>query len=1066
MPKVPTYTLAWSGTTQAYTLSESRDSGPLNIVPDSPDWFVWLDHVCSFAFWGRAGHYIARKEAKQRGDRYWYACLAVGDKRSKTYLGKTAALSLARLEQVAQLLQARSAEHQAQMHSSQQGPEELTVAQLSRPPILASTLAHLQVDTVVPTNPQQQGELLLSTKLYVPRPRQQLVSRPHLTERLSQAMEHALILISAPAGFGKTTLLTQWFAQGGPPVAWLSVDEQDNDPSRFLRYVIAALQRLDPHIGTTALALLHVSHPVPAESVLTKLINDVASRKLDDFALVLDDYHLIEAEFIHHALTFLLEHLPPQMHVILSTRTDPPLPLARLRARGQLSELRAAQLRFDTWEVSAFLCTVPGLELAEEDTMALQSQTEGWVAGLQFAALSLQQRPDVAGFVAGFSGSHRFVLDYLCQEVLAQQSEAVQSFLLHTCILERLCGPLCEAVTGDQQGEGGYGQAVLEALDRANLFVVSLDDERGWYRYHHLFAQVLRNRLQQTEPELLPALHCRASIWYQRQGLLVEAVQHALAAPDLERATNLIEQHGLVVSGWGQAHTVLGWLKSLPEILVRTRPRLCTIYACMLVVTHQLEGAQARLQDAERSLESNTPVEQVRTIQGQMALVRGNIIRHTGDPARHVAFAYQALDLLPETERLWRSIALASAAQAYLVSGDVTPRSEGLLVATVAPAHSSGHLCMQLRSLTLLARLHMLQGRLREAASTYRQTVQVIGGQEVLAILPGSPAYCFGLGDLLREWNRLEEAERLLSRGMGLHSGPLMAFADDVLLGCTALARLQQARGDNSGALSTLDAFIQVAHQRHFVPWLVACVLAVRAQVELARGNLSAASQWAEQCGLSLEDEDLAYLHEREYLTLVRVYIARGRELQTRQGARQTQPLLTQVRDLIKRLREQAESSARMSSVIELLILQALTLELQREHTSALRALERALVLAEPQGYMRLFLDEGAPLVALLRRASAQGIAPNYLPKLLAAYSEQAGDYQQTIRPEPLLKPLTRREREVLRLLTQGESNHQMAQRLVLSVGTIKKYVYGICGKLGVQSRTQAVIKARTLNLL
>ena len=1066
MPRVPVYTLAWSSTTQAYTLSGSRDSRPLNIVPESPDWFVWLDHVSSFTFSGPAGHYTARKETKQRGDQYWYAYLTAGDKRSKTYLGKTSTLTLARLEQASQLLQARSAQHHVDTASRQQRPSpgELTVATpLSTRPAVISTLVQ---ETARPT--EQQRDLLLNTKLYVPRPRQQLVSRSHLTERLSQAMEHALILISAPAGFGKTTLLAQWLAQDGPPVAWLSLDAQDNDPSRFLSYVIAALQRLDPRIGTSTVALLHTPQPIPAETVLAMLINDIASRELGNFALVLDDYHLIEAESIHQAVTFLLEHLPLQMHLVLSTRADPPLPLARLRARGQLSELRTTQLRFDASEVSAFLRTAIGLELAAQDIATLQSRTEGWVAGLHFAALSLRQRSDVAGFVAGFSGSHRFVLDYLCQEVLSRQSTEVQSFLLHTCILERLCGALCDAVTRGQQSEGEYGQAMLEALERANVFVVSLDDERGWYRYHHLFAEALRNRLHQTEPGLLPELHSRARVWYEQQGLLVEAVQHALAAPDLERAANLIEQHGLVVSDWGQVYTVLGWLKSLPEVLMHTRPRLCTIYACMLVVTHQLEEAQARLQDAERSLESNTPVEQARTIQGQIALVRGNIIRHTGDSARHVAFAYQALDLLPETERLWHLIALASAAQAYLVSGDVTPRSEGLLAATVAPARSSGHLYIQLRSLTLLARLHMLQGRLREAASTYRQTVQVIGGQDVLVVLPGSPAYCFGLGDLLREWNRLEEAERLLSQGMGLHSSPLMAFADDVLLGCTALARLQQARGDYSRALTTVDTFMQTAHQRHFVPWLVASGLAMRAQVELARGNLAAASRWAEQCDLSLQDDEPSYLREQEYLTLVRVYIAQEREAPTRQVSSRTQSLLAQVLEFLDRLREQAESKARISSVIELLILQTLALQVQGEHTKALVALERALLLAEPEGYMRIFLDEGAPLVALLRRASAQSIAASYVQRLLAACSEQAevGEHQQSTRSNQLIEPLTRREREVLQLLMQGASNRQMAQRLVLSVGTIKKYVSTICGKLGVQSRTQAVIKARTLKLL
>jgi LuxR family maltose regulon positive regulatory protein len=922
-----------------------------------------------------------------------------------------------------------------------------------------NTSANVQVEVVRPAELQQQSELLLSTKLYVPRLRQQFVARSHLIERLSQAMKHALILISAPPGFGKTTLLAQWLAQSSLPVAWLSLDAQDNDPNSFLRYVIAALQRLDAHIGATALALLGVPQPVPAETVLARIINDVASRELEDFALVLDDYHLIEAEPIHRSIIFLLRHLPPQMHLVLSTRTDPPLPLARLRARGQLSELRAAQLRFDAAEVKAFVSGMIGLDLADEDIVTLQSRTEGWVAGLQFAALSLRQHGNVAGFVASFTGSNHLVLDYLCEEVLSQQSAEVQSFLLHTCILERLSGPLCDAIRGSPGS-----QAMLEALERANVFMVSLDGERSWYRYHHLFAQVLRNCLQQTEPELLPELHRRASAWYQQQGLIVEAIQHLLEVPDLEGVADLVEQHAVSVSGWGQAHMVLGWLRNLPEALVRTRPFLCIIHALILAATKQLQVAEARLRDAERAIHSDTPAQQVRAIQGQMAIIRANMVRFAGDVAGYVALAQQALALLPETEVLWRAAGIVYAADAYLVSGDVTSANEGLLATTIASMLGSVHPFILLRSLTLLARLQGLQGKLRWATSAYEQTVQQIGGQEVLKVLPGSSAYCFGLGNLLREENRLEEAERLLLQGMELLSGPLMAFADDVLLGYTALARLYQARGDYSKALATLDTFIQIAGERHFIPWLLASAVAVRVQVELVRGDLAAASDWAEQCGLSLEDEELSYLREREYLTLVRVCIAQTRAGHTQAGSR-AHTVLPQVLLLLERLREQAESNARMNSVIEVLILQALALQAQGEDTGALAALERVLVLAEPEGYMRVFLDEGAPLVALLRQASARGIATNYVLSLVAASGEQVDTHQRATSAEPLLEPLTQREREVLGLLMQGASNRQMARDLVLSVGTIKKYVYIICGKLGVQSRTQAVIKARMLNL-
>ncbi|MBV9707924.1 MAG: hypothetical protein JO125_11020 [Chloroflexi bacterium] len=1061
MPKVPSYTLVWSGKAQQYTLYEGCDHNPLDIDPDSPAWFVWLDQVSSFAFWGQGGHYSAHKEARQHGDCYWYACLSLDDNRSKTYLGKTSGLSLARLEQVAQLLQVRVAGRYMDIISREpkSSPEGATEPQLSRSSAVMSTVTNPQANSVQLTETHQQGDPLLSTKLYVPRLREHLVARSHLIERLSQAMECALILISAPAGFGKTTLLAQWLAQSSLPVAWLSLDAQDNDPTRFLCYVIAALQRLDFHIGTTALALPHFPQPVLAETVLARLINDLASRELGNFALVLDDYHLIEAEPIHRGIMFLLEHLPPQMHLVLSTRADPPLPLARLRARGQLSELRAAQLRFDASEVEAFV-SVSGLDLAPQDIVALQSRTEGWVAGLQFAALSLRQSGDLAGFVTRFTGNNHLVLDYLCEEVLSRQSAEIQSFLLYTCILERLNGPLCDAT----RGRGG-SQAMLESLERTNVFLVSLDDERGWYRYHHLFAEVLRNFLQRTESELLPELHRRASVWYQQQGLVVEAVQHALAAPDLERAADLIEQDGLTVSGWGKVHTVLGWLALLPDALMHARPRLCTTHAFMLAITYQLQAAKARLQDAELGLEFDAPAQQVRTIQGQVATLRAFIAHYDGNLVGSVALSYQALALLPEMEVLWRAAAMVYAAHTYLVSGDVTAQREGLLVANIAPVRALGSLALLLRSLTLLARLQGLQGRLHRAISTYEQGVQEIGGQEVLKVLPSGPAYCFGLGNLLREGNRLEQAERLLLQGIELLSGPLMLFGDDVLLGYTALARLHQARSDYSKALATLDTFMQIAGQCHFVPWLLTSALAMRAQIELACGNLPAASQWAEQCGPSLEDKELSYLREREYLTLVRVYIAQARALHTQDSSR-VQSVLAQVLLLLERLREQAESNARMNSLIEMLILQALTLQAQGKHANALKALERALLLAEPEGYMRLFLDEGTPLVALLRRAFAKGITVSYVSSLLTASGEQVSNHQQVTRSEPLLESLTQREREVLGLLMQGTSNRQMAQDLVLSVGTIKKYVYTICGKLRVQSRTQAVIKARTLNLL
>ncbi len=1055
MPKVPMYTLAWSSATQAYELSQTRDWGTLRIVPDSPEWFTWLDQVSSFAFSGKRGHYTARKEAKQRGDRYWSAYLAAGEQLIKKYLGKTADLTLARLEHMAGLLSAAQA---ARVQPRQETPFLSAESEVQTPlPVSLAAGTDSEVETAPPPLLAQQPTPLhpfLLTKLHVPRPRTHLVPRPHLTERLQRGAERALTLVSAPAGFGKTTLLAQWFAQSGMPVAWLSLEAEDNDPTRFLSYLIAALQTLDAQIGTTALALLRTPQPPSPETVLAMLTNDLVERGGEDFALVLDDYHIITANPIQRGMTFLLEHLPPQLHLILATRADPPLPLARLRAQGQLCEVRTADLRFGAAEASAFLQEVMGLDLPAEAIATLEQRTEGWIAGLQLAALSLQGRTDISAFLTNFSGSHRYVIDYLSDEVLARQPTPVQQFLLHTCILERLSGPLCDAMTG-QEGS----QAMLEALERANLFVVALDDERGWYRYHHLFSEMLRRHLQQREPALVPQLHRRASTWYEQHDLPIEAVRHALAIPDVELASRLIEPIALPIFQ-GQLYTVLGWLNALPEALICARPFLCLYHAYALTVTNQLEAAEARLQEAERSAQQ-MPAEQGQTISGWVYYIRALIALLSGDIPQAVSLARQALELLPEVEVIPRAGPLATTTRAYLVSGDVTPDSEREVAAAVELIRISDNRFALVSSICLLARLHILQGRLRQAAATYARVVQVVPQPEVLQTMFSSLFYYFGLGDLLREWNDLEAAERHLLQGMAQVNETLTVEPAAAMLGYTVLARLQQARGNSLEAFATLDALAHLAEQRHFLPHLLTQVAAVRAELELAQGNLAAAILWADSSGLSAKDDDLSYPYEEAYLTLTRVRIAQARN-------DQASPFLQEVLHLLDRLLWDAEPKARMGSVLEILVLRALALEAQWNRTSALFTLERALELAAPEGYIRLFVDEGAPMRALLRHVLRGSAVPGYITTLLSAFGEQhtSDDPLASARPSPLVGPLTEREREVLQLLLEGASNREIARRLVLSVNTVKRHVYNLCGKLGVQSRTQAIARARNLNLL
>ncbi|HKF38554.1 MAG TPA: LuxR C-terminal-related transcriptional regulator [Ktedonobacteraceae bacterium] len=1013
-----------------------RTGGSLpTIQVGSADWYAWLNEAAtrSFAYHSAQGFLTVRRE-RRGGTWYWYAYRTRNGQLRKAYLGKAEELTALRLNQVATALSVE------------------TAAGIQEP--VTSKAASLSVPTSSSSTPRFQTTNLLMTKFYVPPARSRMVPRPHLMERLNAGMRSKLILVIAPAGYGKTSLLSAWQADPNRPpwpFAWVSLDRSDNDPARFWTYVITALDMLHAGVGETALALLRSPQPPPVESVLTSLLNALTSVSVET-VLVLDDYHMIEAQPIHDALTFLLEHLPPNFHLIIASRVDPLLSLARLRARGTLTELRIADLRFTLEEASAFLIELMALQLEPSEVAALEARTEGWIAGLHLAALSMQGRDDLAGFIKSFTGSSRYVIDYLAEEVLSRQPEAVQHFLLQTSILDRLSSSLCDAVRGK-----GDSQVLLAYVERANLFLIPLDDERQWYRYHHLCTEVLRNRMLQTEPGLLPELHRHASLWYEQHEMLAEAVQHALAIPDVERAADLIELRGMVYAQRGQAHMVLGWLNTLPDELVRARPMLCIIHALVLMLSHQLEAAEARLQDAERSGQPNTAEEQIRLIMGLVAAIRATFDIFSGNLARNVALSQQALDLLPETEAIMRAGALVGAARAFLVSGDVTPASERL-VRAVAAARSSGNLVSVLRGQTLLARLHLLQGKLHQAATTFEEMVQGIPGQGELRVLVSGPSYYFGLGDLLREWNNLDAAERLLIQGMELVSGLPVVEAEVVTRGYMALARLQQARGEYRKALATLDAFTRVAHRCGFVPPLAAHGHAVRAQVELAQGNRTAAIYWADTSGLSANDA-LGYPREQEYLALARVRITQGRE-------NPDGPFLSETLVLLERLREDAEAKMRMQSEIEILILRSLALQVQGDRMGALTALGRALILAEPEGYIRLVIDEGAPMAALLRQAYTHKIAPTYVATLLQAGSEPLAPGSPPQRSSPLIEPPTPREREVLELLMDGASNEEIAHHLVISLNTVKKHVFNICSKLGVQNRTQAVVRAKALELL
>jgi LuxR family transcriptional regulator, maltose regulon positive regulatory protein len=991
----------------------------------SEAWHAWLNepYTRSFAFHNPQGTLTARRE-HIHGTWYWYAYRTRKGHLYKTYLGKSEELTLERLQEAVTLLSTERATP-------------------PKPPTSGTGMPLLH---------------LLTTKLSVPPVLLDMVSRPRLMDRMNAAVRGPLTLIVAPAGWGKTTLLSSWHADPGRsawPLAWVSLDAGDNDSIRFWTYVITALNLVHPGVGTLPLTLLQATPPPPIKLVLTSLLNALIPLSTET-VLVLDDYHLIEAEGIVDTVSYLVEYLPANIHLIIASRHDPQLPLARLRGRGLLSELRADHLRFTSQETTAFLTEVMGLPLSREEVSTLQVRTEGWIAGLHLAALSLQGRDDVAGFIAAFSGSHQYVVDYLIEEVLSHQPAGIQDFLLQTCILDRLSGPLCDAVRRQNDS-----QALLEQVERTNLFLIPLDDVRQWYRYHHLFAEVLCSRLRQQQPTVVADLHRRASRWYEQHELFDEAVAHALAVPDIERAAHLIEQRAQFSTFPCQFQTLLGWLNRLPDALIRMRPFLCIIHALVLMCMYQVEEASARLQDAEQCLQAEMPAEQRWAILGQVASLRSQMARSIGDSDQCIILAQQALDMLPEAQEtslmfLIRAIAQVNALYTYLVDGDVTLATEQLAEAAAVSVRASGGLLTILRTMSNLARLQVLQGRLRQAAATYTQGVQLFLRDGGLQTPLGCPSHCFGLGDLLREWNKLDIAERHLRQGISLDWGTLMTDSE-VVTGCyMALARLQQARGERIQAIETLDTFARIAHQYGFVSHLVTHGAAVRAQVELAQGNLAAAIGWAETSGVSASD-DLSYPREQEYLTLARVRIAQG----------QAQPMGSfplEALALLERLLEDAEPKARMRSVIEIFLLRALALQAQGKQDEALRTLRRALALAEPEGYIRLFLDEGAPMLVLLRQAYARQITPGYVVTLLEAAGEQ-------VRPTPhrssrLMDSLTAREREVLRLLIDGASNREIANHLVLSVNTVKKHVLSICGKLGVQTRAQAIAKARTLQLL
>ncbi|HEY6829001.1 MAG TPA: hypothetical protein VI259_19205, partial [Gemmatimonadaceae bacterium] len=830
---------------------------------------------------------------------------------------------------------------------------------------------------------------LLDTKLHVPRSPAGLVARPRLLESLQQADARRLAIVVAPAGFGKTTLVADWLAAkdswGGrtlgsatrpAPVGWVSLDASDNDPTLFWAYFIRAVQAIHPAAGARAMALLQ-SESQAVETMLTTLINEIGAIDAD-FVVVLDDYHVIEASSIHVALAYLLDHQPPRLHLVITTRTDPPLPLPRLRARGELTELRAADLRFTRDEVSTFLNGAMGLGLSESDAATLEGRTEGWIAGLKLAALSMKGRDDVRGFVDAFSGQHRHIADYLVEEVLRSEPEHIRRFLLATAILDRMNGSLADAVTGAKEGES---QSLLEELERKNLFVVALDDRREWYRYHHLFADVLQKLSVLDDASAARSFHSRASSWYDAHGTSGDAVRHALAAEDFERAAELLERSFPEKDRSYQSATWLARVKSLPDALVRHRPVLSMGYAWALLNSGELDAAEPRLADVARWIsivESGqsggdemvvTDRQRFSTLSAELASARVYLAQSRGTGSSSLDDARRALDLVPESDLVGRTTATALVALAHYGCGDLEA-AYGTFTEALASMRATGHELDAIRGTFVLADIRVAQGRLREGVSIYED------GLRMAAAKPGSETdeLYLGLSEVHCEWNDLASAERLLETTA--RSTAQAAYTANKERWCVAAARLSVARGDFDAAVSLLSQAMQ--HERRTPLPQIRPLPAMVARVRLLQGRANEANEWARRVNIPT-NEVLGYAREFEQITLARLLVARHRAEGDGQSANDAVALL-------ERLRIAAQTGGRIASVIEIAVVHALAQQALGNLRGAVELLSRALTLAEPEGFLRVFLDEGDRMREVLKHAIARGLAGEYTRRVLVAF--------------------------------------------------------------------------------
>jgi len=920
----------------------------------------------------------------------------------------------------------------------------------------------------------QTADTLIHTKLRLPFTRLELVPRPRLQEQIAQGLCGPLTLIIAPAGFGKTTLIASCVTGCGMPVAWLSLDKDDNRVGRFLNYLVAAFQEADYTIGSEAAQLLAASQPASPEAVLTSLINDldIAHKEI---ILVLDDYQFVSSQAVHDEVAFLLEHCPNTLHLVIASRSDPLLPLTRLRARGQTVELRAADLSFTEPEATRFLNDIMGLCLDAGSVAALEERTEGWIAGLQMASIALQShlsmrdREDIPGFIKGFSGTNRYILDYLLEEILAGQSPEIQRFLLYTSILERLTAPLCDAVTSASLGAGLANErssgSILEYLERANLFLVPLDDERIWYRYHHLFADLLRTQLQKSlGAQGVAPLHLRAAEWYEQNGSTLEAIHHASLASDFERIERLIEHNYIEMMNNGEMAWIRFWMGKLSKELVYQRPWLCLYEAFSRSWFGQLEEAILLLNEAEKHIRSEVSAPGTQSMLGYHAYVKSRVTAMQGDTHRAIEFCRIACENIPADDLGLQIEVSITLGYEYFLYGDFVNANK-TLQETIRSGYLAGAINNPVAAYAILARVQAYQGQLHDAYDLLQKAallIQEAGGQ----YLGVTGLVEVGIAALLFEWDDVEAARVHLKRGLELI--PLWGKADDMALAYTTLSRIHLAQGNRVAAGETVEKAIQLIHAGGVFSEARNAVDTMQVKFWLAHGDWSSVDRWSATLEKRFGSPD-PYRFEDELprITQVRVFLAQNKP--------------DKAIRLLSWLEESARSAGRQGRLIEIMILKALAMRKTGDFTQADIALTKSLALAEPEGYLRIFLDEGQPLQMLLAQWLAHpGAGPlrDYAIRLLSNFdSEPHGvtTAQEKVSPagdpspgsgQALGEPLSQRELEVLHLIALGRRNQEVARQLIIAPGTVKAHTASIYRKLDVANRTEAVARARQLGLL